>query len=249
MKKKTTCFNKLTPVEKEALLLAFLQKYDPSDSINHILDNFDTLYIKWDGYRKDIIPVLRTVKKKTGSNLGDSWVSLQTKFENLDDIYKELELLSKNDRLSFRAKGIGAFLILQMFIDNELSTDAEAQKKMVHEYSRLKGESLYDIYGELKSTITKALSELGKHPHRGEPRSDNIERWKSELVLRTNLDIDKVNLLLYVLRRTDISWQAKGCYLYFHLYEPRDLDIINILNPNSSLEKGLSELSDYSLIK
>jgi hypothetical protein len=59
MKKKTTCFNKLTPFEKEALLYAMLQIHDPSEAIHTIFKDHNSLHIRWDGYKKVIIPEMK----------------------------------------------------------------------------------------------------------------------------------------------------------------------------------------------
>jgi hypothetical protein len=248
LKKKSTGFNKLTPFEKEALLYAMLQQYEPSEAIHTIIKNYDSLDIRWDGYRRDIVPSLRTILKKLDTKTADAWISVQTNFEDIGDIFTELELLAKNDEISFRAKGIGAFLILEMYMDNDLRRDPEVQKKLVHEYSKLNGDSIYDLYGELKSTVTKALMELGKHPKKGKYFSEYHEKWKHEMILRENLDVAEANHLLDTLRDDDLSWQAKGVFLYLFIFGPLSPSLINVFNPNSSIEKGMAELSDKRLI-
>lgn len=242
--KQSNIYSKLTPFEKEALLYAILQQDDPSAAIKKMLASSHEPSVKWDGYKRLIKPALRNILTKLGENgkVEASWITPQTCLSNVEDIFIELDLLCKNESISARAKAVGALIIFEIFIDDNLRFNSEAQKNLIHKHSLLKTDSIFDLFGELKSTTTKALKELGEHPIGHYSNFSYTNELKNKFVKSdSDWDTDLADSILNMLRLSDISWLAKGVLLFHLLYEIHPTTVACFCN-RSNTDSAYSEL-------
>lgn len=244
-KKRPNIYSKLTPFEKEALLYALLQHNEPTEAINQMLISSVEHTVRWDGYKKEVNPALMNILTKLGksNNVSASWISPQTALINVEDIFIELDLLCKNSYISARAKAVGALLIFEFYLDVDLRLDSDKQKILIHNHSLIKTDSFFDIYGELKSTSTKALKELSLHSARYQ-HHPTMNEYKERFIPLQDWDTKRAEIILSMLRNTTISWLAKGLMLFHFLYNNIHPTLVACFCSESNTDNGYNELID-----
>lgn len=183
---------------------------------------------------------LQSAMKKLSPKKSRSWITPSSPLSTIEELTEELFLLTGQDCLSLRAKALGAFLLIELYRDEELLTKPELQKEMVQRASLLESGE----FAERKATITKAMQELANY-NPSLVRGNEFARQRNRLKRKETIDIKLLNRLYAYLQEGELSWQAKGLFLYVFIYEPMDFLYVFVLCPNSNIGAANMELQLY----